>query len=88
MLVINPQSVQLIGQDIERVRRIAIHRSAERLLVEWGNMGPFPVFADVPEQRVEIELLADLERGTLEGPVPGEEGSLEFFTSPTAGVGG
>ena len=88
MLVLNPQSVSLIGQTIERVRRIAVHRSAERLLVEWGDMGPYPVFADVPEQRVELELVADLERGTLEGLVPGDEGTLEFFTSPTAGSGG
>ncbi|MEO1278794.1 MAG: hypothetical protein AAFV77_07560 [Planctomycetota bacterium] len=88
MLVINPQSVSLIGQTIERVRRIAIHRSAERLLVEWGNMGPYPVFADVPEQRVELELVADLERGTLDGLEPGDEGALEFFTSPSAGSGG
>jgi len=51
-------------------------------------MGPYPTFADVPEQRVEIELVADLERGSLEGPTPGDDGDLVFFTAPTAGSGG
>jgi hypothetical protein len=88
MLVLNPQSVRLLGATIERVRRVAVHRTPERSLLEWGNTGPYPTFADVPEQRVEIELVADLERGSLEGPVPGENGTLEFFTSPTAGSGG
>jgi hypothetical protein len=88
MLVLNPQSVRLLGSTIERVRRVAVHRSPERAVLEWGNTGPYPVFADVPEQRVEIELVADLERGSLEGPAPGEEGALEFFTAPTAGSGG
>lgn len=88
MLVLNPQSVTLLGKTIERVRRVAVRRTPERVLLEWGNLGPYAVFADVPEQRVEIEVVADLERGTLDGLSPGQDGSLEFFTSPTAGSGG
>jgi len=88
MLVLNPQTVSLLGQTIEHVRRISVHRTPERLLLEWGNLGPYPIFADVPEQRVEIELVADLDRGSLDGPSPGDEGTLSFFTSPTAGSGG
>jgi hypothetical protein len=88
MLVLNPQSVTLLGQIVERVRRVAVHRTPERALLEWGNTGPYAVFADVPEQRVEVELVADLERGSLDGPTPGEEGALVFFTAPTAGSGG
>ena len=88
MLVLNPQSVRLLGQTIERVRRVAVRRTPERVLLEWGNLGPYPTFADVPEQRVEIEVVADLERGTLDGLSPGDDGTLEFFTSPTAGSGG
>ncbi|OAB62978.1 hypothetical protein AY599_14990 [Leptolyngbya valderiana BDU 20041] len=88
MLVLNPQSVHLLGSPIERVRRIAVDRVPERTLLEWGNTGPYPTFADVPEQRVEIELVADLERGSVEGPTPGDQGTLAFFTAPTAGHGG
>jgi hypothetical protein len=88
MLVLNPQSVNLLGATVERVRRVAVNRVPERALLEWGNMGPYATFADVPEQRVEIELVADLERESLEGPVPGDEGELVLFTSPTAGSGG
>lgn len=88
MLVLNPQSVKLLGKTIERVRRVAVRRTPERVLLEWGNLGPYPVFADVPEQRVEIEVVADLERGTLDGLSPGQDGTLEFYTSPTAGSGG
>lgn len=88
MLVLNPQSVSLLGQVIERVRRVSVHRSPERVLLEWGNLGPYAVFADVPEQRVEVELVADLERGSLDGPTPGDQGMLAFFTAPTAGSGG
>ena len=88
MLILNPQSVSLIGKTIERVRRVSVNRVPERLLLEWGNMGPYAIFADVPEQRIDIELVADLERGSLDGPVPGDDGTLEFFTAPTAGSGG
>lgn len=88
MLVLNPQSVTLLGQRVEGVRRVAVHRTPERSLLEWGNLGPYAIFADVPEQRVEVELVADLARGSLDGPAPGEEGTLEFFTAPTAGSGG
>ncbi|MFI4915437.1 MAG: hypothetical protein ACIAS6_02880, partial [Phycisphaerales bacterium JB060] len=88
MLVLNPQSVQLLGATVERVTRVAVSRTPERSLLEWGNTGPYPTFADVPEQRVEIELVADLERGSLDGPEPGDEGTLEFYTAPTAGHGG
>ena len=88
MLVLNPQSVSLLGQTVEHVRRVAVRRTPERTLLEWGNLGPYPIFADVPEQRIEIELVADLDRGTLDGMTPGDDGTLEFFTSPTAGSGG
>lgn len=88
MLVLNPQSVTLLGETVERVRRVAVNRVPERAVLEWGNIGPFATFADVPEQRVEIELVADLERGSLEGPTPGDDGDLVLFTSPTAGSGG
>lgn len=88
MLVLNPQSVKLLGQTVERVRRVAVRRTPERAVLEWGNLGPYATFADVPEQRVEIELVADLERGSLDGPTPGEDGELVLFTAPTAGSGG
>lgn len=88
MLVLNPQSVSLLGKTVDRVRRVAVHRLGGRVLVEWDGRGPFPVFVDVPEQRVELELVADLEHGSLDGPVPGETGTLRFFTSPTSGSGG
>jgi len=88
VLILNPQSVKLLGQTVDGVRRVAVRRTPERVLLEWGNQGPYPTFADVPEQRVEIELVADLERGTLDGLAPGDDGSLEFFTAPTSGSGG
>ncbi len=88
MLVLNPQSVTLLGTAVERVRRVAVHRTPERAVLEWGGLGPYPIFADVPEQRVEIELVADLERGSLDGPSPGDAGELVLFTSPTSGSGG
>lgn len=87
MLVLNPQSVRLLGATVDRVTRVAVSRTPERSLLEWGNTGPYPTFADVPEQRVEIELVADVERGSLDGPEPGDEGELEFYTAPTAGHG-
>lgn len=88
MLVLNPQSVTLLGTVVERVRRVAVHRTPERSVLEWGGLGPYAIFADVPEQRVEIELVADLERGSLDGPVPGDAGELVLLTSPTSGSGG
>ncbi|MEO1008700.1 MAG: hypothetical protein AAFX79_09040 [Planctomycetota bacterium] len=88
MLVLNPEWVSLLGTTIEGVRRVVVQRSAARSLVEWGDEGAFPIFADVPEQRVEIEVVADIARDSLEGAAPGDEGTLRFFTAPVAGSGG
>lgn len=90
MLVLNPGRVELLGGVLEGVVSVAVHRRPERLLIEWGNGGPYPVFADVPDVRVEVELVASVS-GSLDGAVgglsPGASGELVFWASPTAGSG-
>jgi hypothetical protein len=69
-----------------------LNRSAAGEVVEWSDMGPHVVLADVPEQRVEIRVVQNLSGArageSVDAPSPGEMGELVFHTSPTAGAGG
>lgn len=78
MLVLNPERVTFAGQSWEGVESIAIDRLAHRLVQEWSDAGPQMVWADVPEQRVRLALVQRLDRGAIEGPLPGALGLLRF----------
>lgn len=84
MLVLNPRRVRFGAAVWEEVTAVAVDRSAEREVVEWGDLGPYTIFADVPEQRVTVKVVQEVMRGGIEAPRPGEEGELVFFTSPAA----
>ena len=88
MLVMNPRAVSLAGAVLDDVIAVMVDRVSERTIVEWADAGPHPVFADVPERRVVIRVTQQQSRGAIDGPAPGDEGSLVFHTSPTSGHAG
>jgi len=88
MLVLNPREVTFDGETWGNVSLVAIDRKAETSVVEFGDLGPHAVFADVPARRVEIRVERDVVRDDLGGPLPGQIGELAFFTAPTASNAG
>jgi hypothetical protein len=84
MLILNPRRVIFADQPWEQVTLVAIDRRAQRLALEWSDAGPHAVFADVPEQRVDLRVVMDVERDDIGGPAPGQLGELTLVTSPTA----
>jgi hypothetical protein len=92
MLLLNPRRVRFAGTAFEDVAAIVVDRSAAGEVVEWSDLGPHVVLADVPEQRVEIRVVQNLSGArdgeSVDAPRPGETGELVFHTSPTAGAGG
>lgn len=82
MLILNPPTVQLGPHTLEDVALLAIDRVAHRTAEEWSDAGPHPVFADVPEQRTVVRIVRRLERDDPAPPLPGEQHTLAFHTSP------
>lgn len=88
MLILNPAKLSLLGLEYGSIESVKVNRLAHREAVEWSDAGPHAVFADIPECRVEIEIMQHLESGgsdqSLDGPQPGQLGMLEVITSPNA----
>lgn len=84
MLILNPRSVVFGTVTWENVRAVAVTRRAHKEVVEWGDAGPHVVLVDVPEQRVEIEVVIELARDDLASPKPGEQAVLSLHTSASA----
>lgn len=80
MVILNPTSVRLGDDVLEGVLSVSIDRIAEREVVEWSDLGPHVVLADVPEQRVNAKIVQALPRGTIEGPAPGDMTTLVLIT--------
>jgi hypothetical protein len=88
MLLLNPRLVSFSSARREDIALIAIDRSPHREVVEWSDLGPHAVLADVPEQRIQIKVLQELTRDDITIPHPGDAGELVFHTSPTSSDAG
>ncbi len=82
MLLLNPRHVTFAGALWNDVAAVTIDRSARRTALEWSDLGPHAVLADVPEQQVTIRVVQHLARGDIGAPRPSDEGELTFHTSP------
>lgn len=82
MLLLNPRRVTFGSATWGNVASIAVSRWANKAIVEWSDAGPHAVLADVPEQRVEIEVIQELLGEDVNTPSPGELGTLAFTTGP------
>jgi len=84
VLWIEPEEVSLLGHALDGVEAAAVDRRAARLALEWGDAGPHAVFADAPEQRVDVRLTRRLKgsSGAFEASLaPGAMGQLSFVAS-------
>ena len=85
MLILNPASVMLAGVEYSNVESCAIDRAAHKEVVEWSDNGPYAVFADVPEQKVEIKFTQRLASNAADQQLdrlrPGQSVSVEVVTS-------
>lgn len=81
MLLMNPRLVRFGSATWENVVSVAVSRTAGRGVVEWGDAGPYPTFADVPEQQVTAVLRQLLQREDVSSPRPGDSGVLVVFTA-------
>ncbi len=87
MLFLNPQQVALNDLTLENVEAIAISRKADRLAIDYSDGGAYPVFADVPEQRITLTISRDLlhnDDDIADAAIPGAQFDLTFTTAPNA----
>lgn len=87
MLILHPTDVTLLGAPLPGVESIAVSREAARFVTERTDAGPHSVFADAPEQAVEITVLRAIEGPQPAGPIPGQQGTL-VFTGALSGADG
>jgi hypothetical protein len=88
MLILNPRSVKFGAATWDDVTAVTIDRAAHKTVEEFGDVGPYAVLVDVPEQRVRIGVIQEVERDDVDSPRPGEAGTLRLYTSPTASDAG
>ncbi len=88
MLILNPRSVKFGSSTWEDVTAVTIDRAAHKTVEDFGDLGPFAVLVDVPEQRVRIGIVQEVGRDDVDSPRPGEAGTLTLYTSPTASDAG
>jgi hypothetical protein len=88
MLILNPRRVTFGSAVWEGVVAVTIDRAAHRAVEDFGDLGPYAVLVDVPEQRVRIGVVQEVARDDLGVPRPGDAGVLTLFTSPTASDAG
>lgn len=84
MLLLSPRTVAFGMSQWVNVSLVAIDRETARPALEFSDAGPHPVFADAPEQTTRIKVVQELAGDDLGAPRPGETGTLELFTAPTA----
>jgi hypothetical protein len=87
MLVLNPRRVTFAGATWEHVTVLSIDRTAERTVLAWTDLGPYASLADVPEQRVTVRIVQELDVESFEAPRPGDLGVLSFETTPAGSDG-
>ena len=88
MLILNPRTVTFGSSTWDDIIAITIDRAAHKTIEDWSDLGPYAVLADVPEQKVRVTIVQEVSRDDVNVPRPGESGTLNFFTSPTASDAG
>jgi hypothetical protein len=76
MIIIRPDRVTFDGQEWPGVARLAVDRLAPGFVREYDESGPYPTFADAPEQLVRIRLTQAIDQTQLGSPRPGDLGQL------------
>ncbi len=87
MLLLNPRMVRFGGEVWTDVTVLAIDRVGTRVIAEWGDQGPHPVFADVPERKTVVRIVQEVGAGGLRAPALGDEQELTARTTPAGSDG-
>ncbi len=82
MLIIDPLAVSFGGEAWEGVTAVAIDRDTVKQVLEFSDLGPHAVFADAPEQRVDITVTMELVRSVPDSPRPGNMAELRIGVRP------
>ena len=61
MLFLNPSRLSLLNTEYSNIESVAISRLPHKEIDEWGSEGPFAVFSDVPECKVEVTIVQRLD---------------------------
>jgi hypothetical protein len=88
VLWIDPTNVTLGATPLPGVSAITVDRRAERTTIEWSDMGPHAVFADIPEQRTTIRIARAAGPADPPAPKPGDTATLTFRTGPSRASSG
>lgn len=81
MLILDPLDVSFGARSWRDVRSLAVSVEAARVAESWSDLGPWCVFADVPERRVRVQIVRSFEGSELAAPAVGDEALLTFTVS-------
>ncbi|CAG0953128.1 hypothetical protein PHYC_00309 [Phycisphaerales bacterium] len=87
MLILSPREVTFGPARWKNVGAISIDRIAQRESVEWHDAGPHIVFADIPQQRVNVQIKRQIETEIEDYPRPGDTATLSFLVAPGGDAG-
>jgi len=84
MIWLNPESVAFGTLEIGEVESVVVDREAVLTAEEFGDAGPFMVFADVPKCRVRVRVARRVQDPSPNTLRLGEKASLVFTPSRNA----
>ena len=84
MIWLNPQSVTLGTIVLDNIESVSIDRTPARTALEFTDAGPYPGFADVPEQRVDVRITRRITSSHDTGLRPGDSMLLTMRRAPGA----
>jgi len=87
MIILNPSTVRFGAHAWVDVTSIIVDRTADRMVIERGDLGPHITLTDVPEQRITIRLSRQIARDEHSSPRPSDQEELVFCTAPAASDG-
>jgi hypothetical protein len=82
MLLLSPTRVSLGNLVLQNVSSISIDRLPSREVLEFSDLGPYPTFADIPEQKVLITILQHLTSSDFAAPLPSASATLTIHARP------
>ncbi|MGP1345248.1 MAG: hypothetical protein ACTS3F_01090 [Phycisphaerales bacterium] len=87
MIWLNPRGVVFDGAAWDGVRSVSVSRRGEGVVVEYGDAGPHPTFADVPRRRTVLVIERILTGNGAGSAHPSQQGTLSWISAPSLSEG-